>query len=227
MRKEKVFVVIAAYNEEKKITSVIKGLKKYGYKNIVVVDDGSGDKTFSTASKENIHVLKHSINRGQGAALKTGIDYAILNRAEFIVTFDADGQHHAEDIEKMLKVVQSGKFDVALGSRFLKKDSNTPILRKFVLKIGVLVVWIMYGIKLTDSHNGFRVFSRKAAQKISITSDRMEHASQIVEEIKKKNISYKEVPVTITYTDYSKTKGQSSFNSVKIGLRMIFRKLVS
>lgn len=223
--KMKIFVVIAAYNEEKKISAVIKGLRKKGYKNIVVVDDGSKDSTFDIISKEKVFALQHILNRGQGASLKTGIDFALANGADRIVTFDADGQHHPEDILRLIKALDDSKVEVALGSRFLKKDSKTPIFRKIVLKLGTFVVWIMYGIKLTDSHNGFRILSRKAAQMISITSDRMEHASQIVEEIHSKKIPFVEVPVTITYSDYSKAKGQSSLASIKIGLKMILRKL--
>ena len=225
MTNKDVFVVIAAYNEEKKISGVIKGLKSNGYKSIVIVDDGSKDKTFKIISKQNIYALKHFINRGQGASLKTGIDFAIKKGAKYIVTFDADGQHNPKEIERLLKPVASDRFDVALGSRFLRKESNTPWIRRVVLKMGAFFIWVMYGIKLTDSHNGFRVFSRNAAMKIQITSDRMEHASQIVEEIHKKKLKYKEVPVTITYSDYSKAKGQSGWNSIRIAFRMLFRKL--
>ncbi|MBU1854169.1 MAG: glycosyltransferase family 2 protein, partial [Nanoarchaeota archaeon] len=227
MIKENVFVVIAAFNEDKSIVKVISALKKFGYTNIVVVDDGSSDKTFDVVFDSGVFVLRHFINRGQGAALQTGIDFALSLGADFIVTFDADGQHHVEDIERLLKPVINGYCEVSLGSRFLKKDSNTPFIRRLVLKVGIMIVWLMYGIKLSDSHNGFRVFSRCAAQKIRITSDRMEHASQIVEDIHKKNISFREVPVTITYTNYSLQKGQSSLNSIKIGLRMILRKLIN
>jgi|FLOH01.1.fsa_nt_gi polyprenyl-phospho-N-acetylgalactosaminyl synthase len=226
MKKSDVWISIAAYNEGKSISNVIKDLHKNGYMNIVVVDDGSKDATFEFISKAGAAALKHIINRGQGAALRTGINYSLLQGAKYVVTFDADGQHHAEEIESLLRPVVSGKYDVALGSRFLKKDSNTPLLRRVILKIGIIVVWFLYGIKLSDSHNGFRVFSREAAKKISITSDRMEHASQIVEEIHNKKLRYKEVPVTITYSDYSVAKGQSSWNSVRIGFRMLFRKLL-
>ncbi|MFH1770974.1 MAG: glycosyltransferase family 2 protein [archaeon] len=225
MTRKDVFVVMAAFNEEKKIVEVINGLKKNSYRNIVVVDDGSKDNTYNVVSKLNVHVLRHFINRGQGASLKTGIDYAVKQGAKYVVTFDADGQHNPKEIDALLKPVVSGKFDVALGSRFLRKNSNTPWIRRAVLKIGAMVIWVMYGVKLSDSHNGFRVFSRKAAKKIQITSDRMEHASQIVEEIRRNNLKYKEVPVTITYSDYSKGKGQSGWNSIRIAFRMLFRKI--
>lgn len=181
----KVFVVIPAYNEEFMIDKVIKDLKKHNYKNIVVVDDGSSDKTYEAASKHKIHVLKHVINLGQGAALKTGIDYALLQGADIIVTFDADGQHQAKEIERMINPIKKKEVEVTLGSRFLSDGSKIPALRRLYLKIGVLVLFVMYGIKLTDSHNGFRAFSRKALQKIELRANRMEHASEIPEQIKK------------------------------------------
>jgi len=221
---KRIFIVIAAFNEEKSIAKVIDDLHKHGYKNLVVVDDCSRDKTSKVALKKKAIVLRHIVNRGQGAALKTGIGYALENGADYIVTFDGDRQHHANEIKNLLKPLETKKVSVALGSRFLKDNDTLPFIRRMVLKMGVLVMWILYGIKLTDSHNGFRALSRRAAELIEITSDRMEHASQIVEEINKKNISYVEVPVTITYSDYSLAKGQRSFNSIKIGLKMLFRK---
>ncbi len=228
MSLEKTFIVIAAFNEEKSISNVIVKLRKYNYTNIVVVDDGSSDNTFKVISQLPVHALKMFLNRGQGAALKTGIDFALRQGAEYIVTFDADGQHQAEEIKDLLSVVSKPGIDVALGSRFLKTNNktNVPLLRRLFLKFGVLVTWIFYGVRLTDSHNGFRALSRKAAKAINITSDRMEHASQIVEELKVKKLNFKEVPVTITYSDYSIARGQSNWNSINIGLKMIFRKLL-
>ncbi len=217
-------IVIAAYNEEKNISSVVKGLQKAGYSNIVVVDDGSRDNTFAAAEKAGATALQHSINRGQGASLKTGIDYALLQGTDIIVTFDADGQHRVEDLPAMIKPVAEGKVDITVGSRFLKK-TKVPLLRKFLLKGSVLVVWIFYRMKMTDAHNGFRAMSRKAAQKIDITCDRMAHASEIVEEIRKKNLKYKEIPVTIMYTEETMKRGHGSyFGAVKILGRMLFKK---
>ncbi len=220
---KKLFVVIPAYNEEKSISYVIKDLKKSNYNNIIVVDDGSKDKTFDIAEREKVKVLKHIINLGQGAALKTAIDYAIDKGAEIIVTFDADGQHRVQDIGKMIKPVMKREFDIVLGSRFLKKNRNTPFIRKVFLKGGAIIIFLMYGIRLTDSHNGLRAMSRKAAQKIEITSNGMEHASEILEQIKKKRLKYKEVPVNIRYTDYSIKRGQSTLNSFKILFKMIIK----
>jgi len=222
----KVYIVIAAYNEKDSIARVIDDLHKHGYKNIIVVDDGSKDNTTQIAERKKVMVLQHILNRGQGAALKTGIDYAVQQGADIIITFDADGQHQAKEIKNLIKPVTSGKAEVALGSRFLKDDSNIPFMRKLLLKGSVLIQRFFYGINLTDAHNGFRALSRKAAQKIEITADRMAHASQIIDEISKKKIRYTEVPVTILYTQYSLKKGTGSFSqALKVLWRMIVDKI--
>ena len=219
------WIVIAAYNEAHSIGHVVKELVKHGYKNVVVVDDGSDDDTSRIAKQYTKHVLRHVLNRGQGAALKTGIDYALSKDADIIVTFDADGQHRVEDLPVIIGPVQRGEADAALGSRFLNHESDVPFFRRLVLKTGALIVWLFYGIKLTDAHNGFRALSRHAAEQIEITMDGMAHASEIVSEIKQKNLKYVEVPVIIKYTEYSKEHGQSSFNAIRIFYRMVLEKL--
>jgi glycosyltransferase involved in cell wall biosynthesis len=220
------WIVIPAFNEGRKINNVIYSLKQAGYDNILVIDDCSVDNTLTEACAAGGVVLRHIVNRGQGAALRTGIEYALDQGAEAIITFDADGQHHPEDIIKLLEPLQKSQAEVALGSRFINKKSNTPLIRKIFLKGGAFVFRLMYNIKLTDSHNGLRALSRKAAQKITITQDRMEHASEIVEEISKHKLKYVEVPVTITYTDYSLQKGQRTSNAFKILFSMILSRII-
>lgn len=221
--KKKVYIVIAAYNEGTSVGNVIASLQKEKYNHIVVVDDGSKDDTSQKA--KSAHVLRHIINRGQGAALQTGITHALSLGAEYIVTFDADGQHDPKEIIKLVTPLVDGKVDVCLGSRFLDNNSNVPLLRGVLLKAGVLLMFIMYGIRLTDSHNGFRAFTRKAAEKIEITADRMEHASEILDEIMRNTLKYKEIPVTILYSTYSLQRGQSSWNALNIAYKMIRNKL--
>jgi len=222
----KIFIVIAAYNEGKSISKVVLGLRRAGYENIVVVDDGSRDDTFDSAIRSGAIALRHVINRGQGAALKTGMEYALRNGADIIVHFDADGQHRVEDLDAMINPVKSGKVDITLGSRFLR-PVKMPFFRRLTLKIAVLVVWFFYGARMTDAHNGFRVMNRKAAESIEITSDRMEHASQIVEEVRKKNLRFKEIPVTIVYTDYSMQHGHGGIlQAFKVFFKMMFRRLI-
>jgi len=226
-QRNKVFVVIAAYNEEKSIAKVVESLFDKGYKNIVVVNDGSKDKTYSIINKLNVYALHHPINRGQGAALKTGIDFAHIQGAEYIVTFDADGQHNPDDIDTMLHTISKTKVDICLGSRFLRKNDikNVPISKRILLKGSALVVFFYSGILLSDAHNGLRLMNRKVAQKIEL-GDGFEHASDFITEIRKYKLKYVEVPVTILYTDYSMQKGQSIFNSFKILFRMTVRKIL-
>lgn len=222
----KTFIVIAAYNEESKIGKVIDDLKKT-YKYIVIVDDGSTDKTYETSIKKKIFVLRHIINRGQGAALKTGIEFAIEQNADIIVTYDADGQFLVKDIQKVITPLQKKDVDVVFGSRFLGKAINIPFFKKIVLKLGVVVVYFLYGIKITDSQCGFRGLSRNAAKKINITSDRMEHAGEFFWEITKNNLKYKEVPITVIYDNYSMSKGQSWTKSLSLGIKMLIKRFLS
>jgi polyprenyl-phospho-N-acetylgalactosaminyl synthase len=219
------WVVIPAYNEEKKINEVIRGVFEY-VPNVVIVDDGSHDKTCQVARSSGAWVLQHRINRGQGASLATGIEFALQQGADVIVTFDSDGQMSASDIPKMIEPITSGQTEVVLGSRFVNNTvHNMPPLRKLIVKGGLLFTRVLSRIDVTDTHNGFRAFSRKAASQINIREDRMAHASEILDQISKKKIKFVEVPVTIHYTDYSKANGQSNFNAIKIAARMIFSKL--
>ncbi len=221
------FIVIPALNEEKNIAGVIDNLKERGYNNIVVVDDGSKDNTHKIAKNKGIIALKHIVNRGQGAALQTGMTYSLLNGADVIVHFDADGQHNPDEIPYLTTPIINKEAEACLGSRFLKK-CKTPLKRKLLLKGGILIIWLFYGIKLSDSHNGFRAFSKQAAKRVIITSDKMEHASEIIERIKINNIKYKEIPVNIKYTTDSLKhgrKGQGKFDGINIVLKMLLKKI--
>jgi len=223
-RKKNIVVVIAAYNEEKKIKTVVDSVAKY-VDLVVVVDDGSKDKTFEMVNNKKAVVLRHCINLGQGAALQTGFEYVKKMSPKVVVTYDADGQFLAEEIPSMVKPILEKKVDVVLGSRFLGKTINMSPVRKYMLKLGILFTWVFSEIKLTDTHNGFRALSKKALESIKITQNRMAHASEIIDEIKRNNLSYLEMPVTVKYDDYSKQKGQSSLNSVKIFLELISKEL--
>lgn len=222
----KIFIIIPAYNEGKIIGSVIKNLFDNGYRNVIVVDDGSKDDTIEISKNAGAVVLEHIINRGQGAALKSGNLYALENGGDVIVHFDADGQMQVSDISKMIKPITDGKYDITMGSRFLGKAENIDLMKKIMLKLARILVYLLYGLWLTDSQNGFRAMNRKACSRIKIKSNRMEHAGEILGEIKKKRLRYKEIPVTIKYTNYSMNKGQHWTKSFKLGLKMIIRKLL-
>jgi glycosyltransferase involved in cell wall biosynthesis len=216
----KIFCIIPAYNEEKNISKVIKSLDAF-VDEIIVIDDCSQDNTYQVASKEKATVLRHVINRGQGAALQTGNDYALKKGADIIVHFDADGQFLAEDIKTATDYLLEGEYDVILGSRFLEKKSNMPIFKeKIIMPSARFFNKLFFNFTLTDPQNGFRVLSQKAAQKIKITNDGSAHCSEILYKIFKYNFKVKEIPITVIYNEF----GQSLFGGKgrgKGGLRII------
>lgn len=211
----KVWVVIAAYNEELVIAETVANVLVY-IGNVIVVDDCSVDTTGQKAFDAGAHVLRHPINLGQGAALQTGIEYALTKDAEYIVTFDADGQHSATEILPMLLALQQSDSDIVLGSRFLGKTSNLPWQRRLILKLAIVFTRVTGDIRLTDVHNGFRVMSRHFCNQFEFQQNRMAHASEILNHISSHNIKFIEFPVTITYTEYSMHKGQRSSNALRV-----------
>jgi len=212
---EEIFFVIPAYNEATCLGDVVRRVRNE-YPSVIVVDDGSADATSDEARKAGALVLRHLINRGQGAALKTGIDYALARGAKIIVTFDSDGQHQLEDVKGLLAPIREGRCEVALGSRFLHPECRVPFMRRLTLKLGVLFTRLVSRIQVTDTHNGLRALSRGAAEKIGIRQDRMAHASEILDEIARLKLRYCEVPTRIVYTDYSRAKGQRSSAAFRI-----------
>jgi len=227
MNNKKIYIIIPAYNEDLVIGRVIENLKQEGYPNILVVDDGSTDRTYEVSKNCEVEVLRHLINRGQGAALSTGLEYLREKYdPDVVVTFDADGQHQAKEIRDLILPIENEHYDIVLGSRFLNRKNEIPLLRKIILKAGILFTNVISNIRLTDTHNGFRALGRKALEKIKITQRGMEHASEIIENIRKKGLKFKEVPVTIMYTDYSMAKGQGSTQFAKIGAKVIFKKFI-
>ena len=212
-----VWVVIPSYNDEGAIDGVLDALAPYGY-SVVVVDDGSRTRLVERLAGRPVHLCRHLINLGQGAALQTGIDYALGHGAGYVVTFDADGQHDAADIPRLLGAITEGGCDVALGSRFMRggQVENIPRAKLLTLRLAVLVTRLLVGLPLTDTHNGLRALTAEAAGRIRITQNRMSHATQILQAIAARRLRYREVPVTIRYTDYSIRKGQSISNSFNI-----------
>jgi glycosyltransferase involved in cell wall biosynthesis len=220
-----VWIVVPAYNESRRLAITIRNLQA-AYPNVVVVDDGSRDDTAQTAFDAGVWIVRHPLNCGQGAALQTGIDFAVRQGAEFIVTFDADGQHCVDEIDSLIEPLRSGRFDVVLGSRFLGRALGMPRARWLVLKAGVLFTRIFSRIRVTDTHNGFRAFTRAAAAKIRIQENRMAHASEILHQIRLLNLRYCERPVTIRYSAETLTKGQSSWNAVSILSQFVLGRFV-
>ena len=217
----KIYIVIPAYNEEKVIQEVITDIQKAGYENIIVVDDGSSDKTFFKAQKilGNL-VFRHKINRGKGAATKTGIEAAKLLGADIIVTVDGDGQHNPADISKLTKPIEFENFDVVLGTRLLN-PKGMPFHKIIANHIGNFFTWWLFGLWVTDSQSGFRAYSRHAAEIINTKADRYEYDSEVIREIYLYKLKYVEIPITVRYTDYSMSKIQKQ--DFLTGLKTLYK----
>lgn len=216
------WLVIPLYNEGSVIGEVVADALAT-FRNIVTVDDGSLDGSAAAAGAAGATVLRHPINLGQGAALQTGITFALRQGAEFIVTFDADGQHRVSDAVAMVGLAREKDLGFVLGSRFLDDRTDAGMLKKIVLQLAVWFTNATSGIKLTDAHNGLRVLRRDAALQIDLKQDRMAHASEIVSQLARTKLPYGEAPVHVLYTEYSKAKGQSVLNSVNILVDLIFK----
>ncbi|MFD2674562.1 glycosyltransferase family 2 protein [Gulosibacter bifidus] len=217
------WLVVPLYNEGQVIREVMSEARKV-FPNIVCVNDGSNDNSASEALAAGVHLVEHPINLGQGAALRTGLDYAMAQPgAKYFVTFDSDGQHRVVDAQRMIVRLATEPLDIVIGSRFLDGRTRPGALKKLVLKTAVLFQRLSSNIKLTDAHNGLRALNRTAADAIAINQNRMAHASEIVNEIGLNKLRYAEEPVYIIYTDYSRSKGQSLWNSVNILADLMFK----
>lgn len=216
----RIFIVVAAYNEASVIGETIGQLTPLT-SNIIVVDDCSHDATSQIALATGVHVLRHPINLGQGAALQTGIEYALALGAEYIVTFDADGQHMVGDMLPMLEALKLSKTDIALGSRFLGSTRGLPTSRRLMLKAAIAFTRLTGGGRFSDVHNGYRIMTRHFANHFKFQQNRMAHASEILTYITKNNIQFIEFPVTVTYSPHSLKSGQRNSNSLRIVMELI------
>ena len=221
--RDEIFVVVPAYNEEKTVSQIIEGIAKEGY-NVVLVNDGSSDNTLNLAIESKakypnqIFIVSHVINRGLGAALKTGMETAIRKDAKYILTFDADGQHAIEDIAKVVKPLQEGKADACIGARPLK---DMPISKSFANFVMNFLTLIFYGRNVRDSQSGLRAFTADAASKVNIVSSGYAVSSEFIKEISDKNFRLEEVTITTIYTPETQHKGTDAIVGIKILFKMI------
>ena len=210
-----IWLIIPAYNEAAIIGRVVTEVVERGY-NVAVVDDGSTDETGRRAGAAGAIVVTHPINLGQGAALQTGIQFALRQGAEIIVTFDADGQHRPADIECLIEALTTNNADFALGSRFLGGAVAMPPSRRILLLAATWFTRQTTGLKVSDTHNGLRAMTRRGASHIKLRQNRMAHASELLDQIARSGLRYVEVPVTIEYSQYSLAKGQRLADSLRI-----------
>ena len=223
-----VWLVVPLYNEAVVIGDVVAEARAT-FPKIVCVDDGSRDDSAAVAAGAGAVVVRHPVNLGQGAALQTGLEYALSDPTmRYAVTFDADGQHQVADVLVMLERIRRGDVQVVFGSRFLDDRTQAGGLKRLVLRAAVAYTNLSTGTRLTDAHNGLRVLDRAVVERIRITQNRMAHASEFVSQIGAMTIdgrpvAYAEEPVHILYSDYSRSKGQSLWNAVNILAELIWR----
>lgn len=194
---------------------------------MVVADDGSRDGTWRQLKSLRVHRIRHPFNLGQGAALQTAVSYALEQGAQYIVHFDADGQHSVDDIPSLLAPVIDGKVDAVLGSRFLREEDwrAVPFTRRVLLKGAVLVNWMLTGLWLTDAHNGARTMNRKAALAIKLRENRFSHATEILQQLRVYKLRYVERPTRIRYTEYSKLKGQRAWHAFDVFVDLLIKRI--
>mgnify|MGYP005846869105 CR=1 FL=1 len=218
------WAIVPAFNEAVTIAEVVRDVRAIGLR-VVVVDDGSVDETAKVAACAGAAVVVHPVNLGQGAALQTGLEFALAHGAEFVVTFDADGQHDAEDVAALLAPLKAGTAEFALGSRFLGSTVEAPRTRRLLLKAATAYTRLTSGLVVTDSHNGLRAMTRRGAGAIHLRQNRMAHASEILDQIARSRLPYVEIPVTISYTAHSLAKGQKTSDAITILLDLAARSL--
>ena len=217
------WVVVPIFNEAEVIGPVIANLTDH-FAHVVCIDDGSSDNSAELARQAGARVLQHPMNLGQGAALQTGFDYVYRQPgATHVITFDADGQHLVSDALEMLELAKRKRISVVFGSRFLDKRTKPGLKKRIVLKLAVLFTRVFTGLRLTDAHNGLRVLSMEALGFVRLEQNGMSHATEIVHQIAKSRLAWREYPVEVLYTEYSKRKGQSLWNSVNILIDLIVR----
>ena len=220
-----VFIILPVYNESTEVLiKLIDQLKLLPYE-IVIVDDGSDDPLINKLSDYPITLIRHSINLGQGASIQTGFEYAIKNKADYVVTFDADGQHVVREIPSILEPLLNNQADVVLGSRFMAGSYHNASTRKtFAFKLASIVNRLFIRNKISDTHNGFRGFNKKALNCIKLTENKMAHATELIIQINKNKLRYIELPVSVHYTDYSRQKGQTWHDPIRVFFDLILFK---
>jgi len=218
-------VIIPVYNEGSVVASVIDSVHKH-FQTIICVDDGSADNSADEILRSGAVLVRHPINLGAGAATQTGIDYALRNtKAQYFITFDADGQHHTKDAVKMLSYLKKHDIDIVFGSRFLGEVVDISPAKKIFLRLAKAFSHIDTGVNLTDPHIGLRVFNRNFAENLKLTMPDYSHASEVVRRVREGNFQYAEQPVTVTYSKYSKAKGQPMLNSVNITFDLLLHRV--
>lgn len=222
----RVCVVIPAYNEATVIGEVVKSAREVFLKSkkaydidIVVVNDGSKDETANEAKKGGAIVINHILNSGAGSATLTGLAYARQHNYDIAATMDADGQHAPDDVLEGIKSIDQGNADLLIGSRLIDSRGMSKI--KVLGNKGLsLFTYLLFGINVTDSQSGLRIFSRRAIDSLQWKSTGYEFCSEMIWRAKQARMSVSEYPIKAIYTDYSRSKGQNNWNAINIVKRL-------
>lgn len=218
----KLVAVIPAYNEAGHIGPVVSAVREFA-DGVIVVDDGSGDSTGAEARAAGARVYRHLVNRGLGGGIATGIRAALEADADIIVTLDGDGQHVPAEVVELAAPIQRGEADLVIGSRMLD-PGGMPVLRRVANRFANVCTWALFGVRVSDSQSGFRALSRRAAESLDLRTSRMEVSSEIVAEAARNGFRIAEVPITVIYTDYSLSKGQSLGVGLQTLTKLILRR---
>ena len=211
----KITIGIPAYNEEKNIASIITKLKKIT-NSIIVCDDGSSDMTSEISKNLGAVVISHKKNMGYGAAINSIFQKSKEMKSDLLVTFDADGQHRVEDIEKVVEPIKNNDADLVIGSRFLDEKSHIPNYRKIGIKVITQVTNASIKKKLTDSQSGFRAYNQGVLSQISPSDMGMGISTEILIKSSSKGLRIMEVPITVLYEG-----GTSTHNPVSHGTSVL------
>lgn len=213
------YVIIPAKNEDRYISDLIDQIKDLGFHNIVIINDSSTDETRQLAERhEGVVVLDHVINLGPGAATQTGIAYAVIHKANVILTIDADLQHNPKDLVRLLEHLEENSCDLVIGSRFIGKN-DIPKSRIFYNKVGNLVSFFLTGKMLTDSQSGLKAISGKLASSMDLNYDGFEFCMEIIKHAAFTKSKINEIPVDVRYSPETTAKGQN----LRSGINMISR----
>ncbi len=225
LRNRDVWVIVRCFNEAPVVGAVLGELLEE-FPNVVGVDDGSTDGSAEVMRAAGARVVRHAVNLGAGAALQTGLRFALLDpAAHYFVCFDADGQHRVADAVAMVERMRREDLDILIGSRFLEPSGGIPAGRRALLRAARLFERLSSGVSLSDAHNGLRVFTRRFAGQVELTMHDMAYASELLRLVAASGLRYAEHPVTVLYTEYSLKKGQRSVNSINIAVDLWMQRI--
>ena len=219
----KTCVVIPAYNEEQRIGSMLRALIEASFE-VIAVDDGSTDETFREMKKLPVRAMRHILNLGQGAALRTGTELAIDLGYEIIVHADADGQHRIEDIRVVAETLNDSNFGVVIGSRFLTSEQVLPLKKKLILSLAKIFSHKILKLPFSDPQSGLRALRAEFYNQLQWQEDDFAHCSEILNLIAEKNIPFKEIPIVVNYDEYADSKLIRP--KIRMGWKMMMDKIL-